>query len=73
MTSLQVFLVTGSSSGMGWYCAKTLAQNGGHVIMAARSLDRTQKAAVLASWHLHLSGYLGQVVLRVNALPLLSA
>ena len=41
----QVFLVTGSSSGMGWYCAKTLAENGGHVIMAARSLERTQKAA----------------------------
>ena len=30
---------------MGWYCAKTLAENGGHVIMAARSLERTQKAA----------------------------
>ena len=43
--SVQVFLVTGSSSGMGWYCAKTLAENGGHVIMAARSLERTQKAA----------------------------
>ncbi len=42
---MQVFLVTGSSSGMGWYCAKTLAENGGHVIMAARSLERTQKAA----------------------------
>ncbi|CAL5228139.1 g11218 [Coccomyxa viridis] len=41
----KVFLVTGSSSGMGWYCAKTLAENGGHVIMAARSLERTQKAA----------------------------
>ena len=37
--------MTGSSSGMGWYCAKTLAENGGHVIMAARSLERTQKAA----------------------------
>ena len=44
-TALQVFLVTGSSSGMGWYCAKTLAENGGHVIMAARSLERTQRAA----------------------------
>ena len=43
--SVQVFLVTGSSSGMGWYCAKTLAENGGHVIMAARSLERTQRAA----------------------------
>lgn len=43
--ALQVFLVTGSSSGMGWYCAKTLAENGGHVIMAARSLERTQRAA----------------------------
>ena len=57
-----MFLVTGSSSGMGWYCAKTLAENGGHVIMAARSLERTQKAAqmikvVLSSCHLHLSGY----------------
>ena len=47
---------------MGWYSAKTLAENGGHVIMAARSLERTQKAAqmikvVLSSCHLHLSGY----------------
>ena len=50
---LQVFLVTGSSSGMGWYCAKTLAENGGHVIMAARSLERTQRAAqMIKVWHL---------------------
>ena len=48
---VQVFLVTGSSSGMGWYCAKTLAENGGHVIMAARSLERTQKAAQMIKVH----------------------
>ena len=52
---------------MGWYCAKTLAENGGHVIMAARSLERTQKAAqmikVVPTYilvHLHLSGSSGQ-------------
>ena len=52
---------------MGWYCAKTLAENGGHVIMAARSLERTQKAAQMIkvvpatlSVHSHLSQYSGQ-------------
>ena len=30
---------------MGFYCAEALAQRGAHVIMAARSLDRTEKAA----------------------------
>ena len=35
----------GSSSGMGFYCAEALAQRGAHVVMAARSLERTEKAA----------------------------
>ena len=41
----KVFIVTGSSSGMGFYCAEALAQRGAHVIIAARSLDRCQAAA----------------------------
>ncbi|KAK9839194.1 hypothetical protein WJX81_000665 [Elliptochloris bilobata] len=38
-------IVTGGASGMGWYCAKALAEHGAHVMIASRSLDRTQKAA----------------------------
>lgn len=59
--ALQVFLVTGSSSGMGWYCAKTLAENGAHVIMAARSLERTQRAAEMIKVS-HPSAALGSVL-----------
>lgn len=34
-------------SGMGYYCAENIAKKGGHVIIAARSLERSQKAADL--------------------------
>ena len=37
--------MTGSSSGMGFYCAEALAQRGAHVIVAARSLERCDAAA----------------------------
>ena len=43
----KVVIVTGASSGMGWYCAQALAEHGAHVIIAARSLDRCQTAANL--------------------------
>ena len=41
----KVFIVTGASSGMGYYCAKSLAERGAHVIIAARNLDRCDTAA----------------------------
>jgi NADPH:quinone reductase-like Zn-dependent oxidoreductase len=41
----KVVIVTGASSGMGFYCAKALAERGAHVIIAARTSDRCQKAA----------------------------
>lgn len=43
----KVVIVTGASSGMGWYCAQALAEHGAYVIIAARSLDRCQTAANL--------------------------
>lgn len=43
----KVVIVTGASSGMGWYCAQALAEHGAHVIIAARSLERCQSAASL--------------------------
>jgi NAD(P)-dependent dehydrogenase (short-subunit alcohol dehydrogenase family) len=47
----KVFIVTGSSSGMGFYCAEALAQRGAHVIIAARSLERCEKAAQMIKVH----------------------
>jgi NAD(P)-dependent dehydrogenase (short-subunit alcohol dehydrogenase family) len=41
----KTFVVTGASSGMGYACAENLAKKGGHVIIASRSLERSEKAA----------------------------
>ena len=41
----KTFLVTGSTTGMGFYTAKALAAQGAHVIVAARNLQRCQQAA----------------------------
>ncbi|NJR52586.1 MAG: protochlorophyllide reductase [Leptolyngbyaceae cyanobacterium CSU_1_3] len=38
-------IVTGTSSGVGLYAAKALAQRGWHVVMACRDLPKTEKAA----------------------------
>jgi len=40
----QVALVTGGSSGIGFASAKTLADQGAEVIIAARNLDKCQTA-----------------------------
>ena len=36
----KTFLITGSNAGLGFTAAKVLAQNKGHVIMAARNPDK---------------------------------
>ena len=41
----KTFLITGASSGMGYVAAENIAKKGGHVIIAARSLERSRKAA----------------------------
>ncbi len=61
----KVVIVTGASSGMGWYCAQALAEHGAHVIIAARSLDRCQTAAKLIevlidTFHLESSEFMLQ-------------
>ena len=38
-------MVTGSSDGLGFVCAKDIAAKGGHVIVAARNLQKCEKAA----------------------------
>ncbi len=38
-------VITGTSSGVGLYTAKALAQRGWHVVMACRDLPKTEKAA----------------------------
>ncbi len=38
-------VITGTSSGVGLYAAKALAQRGWHVVMACRDLPKTEKAA----------------------------
>ncbi len=38
-------IITGASSGVGLYSAKSLAARGWHVIMACRDLEKTKKAA----------------------------
>ena len=38
-------IVTGASSGVGLYAAKSLANRGWHVVMACRDLDKTRKVA----------------------------
>ncbi|BDA51111.1 Retinol dehydrogenase 12 [Coccomyxa sp. Obi] len=55
----KVVIVTGASSGMGWYCAQALAEHGAHVIIAARSLDRrleSEERLKPCTWTCHLSG-----------------
>ena len=41
----KVYVVTGSSDGLGFVCAKDIAAKGGHVIVAARNLQKCEKAA----------------------------
>jgi protochlorophyllide reductase len=41
----QTVVITGTSSGVGLYAAKALAQRGWHVVMACRDLPKTEKAA----------------------------
>ncbi len=41
----QTVIITGTSSGVGLYGAKALAQRGWHVVMACRDLPKTEKAA----------------------------
>lgn len=38
-------IITGASSGVGLYAAKALAEEGWHVIMACRNLDKTKRVA----------------------------
>ena len=38
-------MVTGSSDGLGYVCAKDIAAKGGHVIVASRNLQKCEKAA----------------------------
>lgn len=43
----KAFALTSISSyaGIGYYCAESIAKKGGHVIIAARNLERSQRAA----------------------------
>jgi protochlorophyllide reductase len=41
----QTVIITGASSGVGLYAAKSLAQKGWHVVMACRDLPKTKTAA----------------------------
>ena len=38
-------MVTGSTDGLGYVCAKDIAAKGGHVIVASRNLQKCEKAA----------------------------
>ena len=44
-TYQKTVIITGASSGVGLYAAKSLANRGWHVVMACRNLDKTRNAA----------------------------
>ena len=45
MVQESTVVVTGASSGVGLYAAKSLAERGWHVVMACRNLSKSEKVA----------------------------
>ncbi|PKK82020.1 MAG: NAD(P)-dependent oxidoreductase [candidate division Zixibacteria bacterium HGW-Zixibacteria-1] len=73
----KIVFVTGASSGIGYACAKTFAQAGARLILAARRIDKLQKLADSQAKKHQTESYLieldvrdqKQVEQKINALP----